>query len=82
MLKLKEIRLRKGLLQQDIAQILGVTQQAAGRYENEKRMLNQDQIVDLCLALEVTPDELLGYQEAYENYSKYLLSLAQDKPQH
>lgn len=78
MLKLKEIRLKKGLFQKDIASILGVSQAAASRYELEERMLNQDQIVKLCLALDVTPGELLGYQEAYEKYTKYLESMKKD----
>lgn len=82
MLKLKEIRIRKGLLQKDIARILGVKQVAASRYERETRKLDQDQIIKLSLALEVTPDELLGFKEAYKNYSKYLQALAEDKEKH
>ena len=78
MLKLKEIRIKKGLIQQDIADILGVTRTAAARYELEQRMLNQDQIVKLCLALEVTPEELLGFKEAYDKYVKYLMDLKKD----
>lgn len=77
MLKLKEIRIKKGLFQRDIAEILGVTQSAASLYELECRKLNQDQIVKLCLALEVTPDELLGYKEAYQQYTDYLEQLAE-----
>lgn len=78
MLKLKEIRLSKGLKQHDIAEVLGVTQQAVARYESEERKLDQNQIVKLSLALEVTPDELLGFEEAYEEYTKYLLSLDEE----
>lgn len=75
MLKLKEIRLKKGLKQSDIAKILGVTRQSATRYELEQSKLNQDEIIKLCLALDVTPDELLGYEEAYQKYTEYLQSL-------
>jgi len=82
MLKLKEIRIKKGLYQRDIAEILGVTRTAAARYELEERMLNQNQIVKLCLALEVTPEELLGFKEAYEKYVEYLMSLKKEKPKH
>ena len=79
MLKLKDIRIKKGLFQRDIARILGVTQSAASHYELEERMLNQDQIVKLCLELEVTPEELLGFKEAYEKYVAYLMSLKEEK---
>ncbi len=78
MLKLKEIRIKKGLLQRDIANILGVTQSAASLYELEERKLNQDQIIKLCLELDVTPDELLGFKEAYEKYVDYLISMTKD----
>lgn len=79
MLKLKEIRLDKGLRQQDIAELLGVSIAAASRYESEERKLDQDQIVKLCLGLDVTPDELLGFKEAYDKYTKYLESLDEDQ---
>ncbi len=79
MLKLREIRLSKDLTQQDIADILGVTRQAAARYETEERKLDQDSILKLSLALEVTPDELLGFEEAYKEYTKYLLSLDEEE---
>lgn len=79
MLKLKEIRLNKGLKQSDIGELLGVTQTAVARYEAGKRKLDQDQIVKLSLALDVTPDELLGFDEAYEKYTEYLKSLLEDE---
>lgn len=79
MLKLKEIRIKKGLFQRDIAEILGVSEATASRYENEKRMLNQDDIIKLSLALDVTPDELLGFKEAYHKYCEYLNKLAETK---
>ena len=78
MLKLREIRLKKGLLQKDIAKILGVQQVAASRYELEQRMLNQNQITKLCLVLEVTPGELLGFQEEYDKYTNYLQSIKKE----
>lgn len=80
MLKLKEIRLKKGLFQRDIAKILGVKQTAVSKYELEERKLNQDQIIKLCLELDVTPEELLGFKEAYEKYIQYLESLKEEKP--
>jgi len=78
MIKLREIRIKKGLYQKDIGEILGVTEATASRYENEKLMLNQNQIVKLCLELNVTPGELLGYQEAYDKYTNYLQSIKKE----
>lgn len=79
MLKLKQIRLSKGLTQQDIAKILGVSHQTAAKYEVEQVKLNHQQIIKLCLELDVTPDELLGFKEAYDKYTKYLESLDEDQ---
>lgn len=78
MLKLKDIRIKKGLKRQDIANILDVSVEAARRYELELRKLNQDEIIKLCLALDVTPDELLGYEEAYKKYTEYLKTLDEE----
>lgn len=75
MIKLKEIRIRRGYTQKDIADIVGVTVAAISRYEKEQRKLDQELIMKLCVALEVTPNELLGFDEAYENYTNYLMSL-------
>lgn len=79
MLKLKQIRLSKGLTQQDIAKILGVSHQTAAKYEVEQVKLNHQQIIKLCLELDVTPDELLGFKEAYDKYTEYLQSLLEDE---
>lgn len=74
-MKLKEIRIKKGLTQKDIAEILHVKQAAISKYETGAVLLTEEQIIKLSLALEVTPNELLGFDEAYENYTNYLISL-------
>ncbi|MBU1141002.1 MAG: helix-turn-helix domain-containing protein [Firmicutes bacterium] len=75
MLKLKEIRINKGKTQQELANFMGVHQMTISRFENEKRKLDQDSIVKLALYLEVTPDELLGFDDAYKEYTDYLIKL-------
>lgn len=77
-LKLKEIRIKKGLFQKDIADILGVQQQAVSKYEKGIHKLDHQQIIDLCLALEVTPIELLGYEEEYKKYTEYLMRIKKE----
>lgn len=79
-MKLKEIRIKKGLTQQDLAEIMGVSDSTISKYEKGKRKLNHDQIVKLSIALEVTPNELLGFKEAYKSYSDYLISLKKEEP--
>lgn len=78
-LKLREIRQNKGLTQAKLASMLGVSQQAIASYENGARKLDQNQIIKLCLMLEVTPDELLGFEEAYKKYTEYLQSLDEEE---
>lgn len=79
MFKLKEIRLSKGLNQETLANFLGVSQQAISAYESGKRKLSPEQIVQVSLFLEITPNELLGFDEAYKAYNEYLISLKESE---
>lgn len=78
MLKLKEIRISKGIKQEELANFLNVTQQAISRYESGNRKLSPQQIIDISLFLETTPNELLGFDEAYKKYTDYLMTLKND----
>lgn len=77
-LRLKEIRIKRGLKQKDIAKILNVQQGAISKYENGTVLLTQDQIIKLSIALEVTPNDLLDFVEEYKNYTEYLISLKKE----
>ncbi len=57
---LKVIRKSKGLTQENIAKIIGVSREEARRKENGMTVLNEDQIRKLCKALDVRADYLLG----------------------
>lgn len=57
---LKVIRKSKGLTQENIAKIIGVSREEARRKENGMTVLNEDQIRKLCKALNVRADYLLG----------------------
>lgn len=63
MIKLKEIRIRKGLTQQDIADILDISHATVSRIENNVNVINNKQIEKLCKALEVRAGVLLGLEE-------------------
>ena len=68
MLKIKELRIQKGLLQQDMANFLGIRQGTYNKYENNKLKITNDIIIKLCLILECTPNVLLGFDEEYKKY--------------
>ncbi len=68
-MNLKKIRLKKGIKQKKIAEILKLTQTQVSRIENNESKLNSEQINILCDYLEITADELLGrkpYKEQAE----------------
>lgn len=58
--RLKFLREEKGLYQSDIAKILGISTSAVGFYENEKRDMSPEVIIQLANYFGVTTDYLLG----------------------
>ena len=63
MLKLKEIRINRGLTQEQVGKFINVTRSQVCKYESGTRKLNQQQIVDLVKALNTTADYFLGLSE-------------------
>ena len=59
---LKALRIAKGLSQQKLADIIGVTQQAINQYENGKVEPDIDNLIRLSDALEVSVDLLIGHE--------------------
>ena len=58
--RLKQLRLEKGLLQQDVAKIIDVSDRAVGFYENEKRDMSTEILTKLADFFNVSIDYLLG----------------------
>ena len=58
--RIKELRSEKGLTTRDLASIMGWTATAVSYYENKKRDLNTDALIQLAKYFEVTCDYLLG----------------------
>lgn len=58
--RLKILRDEKGLNQVDIGKILGITGQAYGLYENEKRSINNETLLILSEFYNCSIDYLLG----------------------
>ena len=59
--KLKEARKLKKITQKQVAKVFHMTQQQYSRFENGIFELNYQQIVDLCKYLDITPNELFGF---------------------
>lgn len=77
--KLRELRISKGISQDKIAKLLGVTQQAVSSMELNNRNISAEEIIKLSLFFEVDPNELLNFEEAYKKYTEYLISLKEDE---
>lgn len=58
--KLKELRAKKDMSQAELAEILGVTQQAVGRWEKDLNMPDLEMLNKIADYFHVTTDELLG----------------------
>lgn len=61
--KLKEMRERAGLTQQQLAEKIGVTQQTVWYYENGRREMKSSILIELSNALGCTVSDLLGLNE-------------------
>ena len=63
--RLKEIRLEKGLTQKQLAKAVGLTETALCNYEKGIREPSLNVLKQLCLALDVSSDYLLGLTDDY-----------------
>ena len=75
-MNIKDIRLRKGLTQSEVATALGVSSVVYSRYENGKRQPSIDTLVQMADIFGVTVDYLLGRQDIEDStLSEYELHL-------
>lgn len=61
--RLKTIRKERGLTQADLAKLIGIKKAAITRWESGSREPNFTRLVELCDALDVSSDYLLGRTE-------------------
>lgn len=61
---LKYLRKKANMTQQQIADILGITQQAYANYESNKREPDRQMLIKLAQIFEVSTDFLLGIEDA------------------
>lgn len=60
---IKELRKEKGLTQEGLAAVLGVTQDSISLWELDKRLPDTLYIVEMAKLFEVTSDYLLGLSD-------------------
>lgn len=61
MLRLKELRKKSGLTQQELARMLGITQATLSGWENEKFEIDMGSVQKLSSIFSITADYLLGF---------------------
>lgn len=61
--KIKELRERNGLTQQDIATVLNTTKQTISRYETGERKANQDVLFELSKVFKCSIDDFFPDRE-------------------
>ena len=59
---IKDARKLKGLTQSDVAKKFFMTQQQYSRFENGVFELNYEQILNICKLLDITPNEIFGFE--------------------
>ena len=62
-MNLKEIRLKRGMTQQELADAVGITQSQIARYESGETQPSLETLRKLAAALDCTLDELIGRGE-------------------
>ncbi len=61
--RIKDLRQEKGLTQSQLAEKIGTTASAVGKYEREQLQPNVETVKLLCAFFEVSADYLLGFIE-------------------
>lgn len=76
--RVKELRMKKGLSQQELGNNIGVTKVSICGYENGTRLPNLEKLVKLAEVLETTTDYLLGREVSITNEEtgKYVGSIS------
>lgn len=70
MYRLKELREKNNLSQADMGKILNVSQVAYYYYEQGKRSIPADILIDLADFYETSVDYLLGFTDRYKPHKK------------
>lgn len=76
--RVKELRMKKGLSQQELGNAVGVTKVSICGYENGTRLPNLEKLVKIADVLETSTDYLLGREVSITNEesNKYVGSIS------
>ena len=61
--RIREVRKERGLTQEKVARRMNMTQTQYSRYERGENEIKVNVLVDLCQALDISADYLLGLTE-------------------
>lgn len=65
--RLKAARIKKGLRQADVSAALGLKRSTYGMYETRKNKMDVETFGEICRLLDVTPSQMLGFEDWDEN---------------
>lgn len=77
--KIKEFRVRRGMTQQDLAELMGTTKQTIGRYENGNRGVDQDKIFKLAEIFNCSIDDFFPTTGSAESLMNLYNGLSQPR---
>ncbi len=77
---LSSMRKAKGMSQEELAEKLGVSRQAISKWENGISSPEMAQLTKLCEIFEVTPNEILGYENKKETEEKTVVVSSSSRP--
>ena len=75
--RIKEIRNRKGLSQEELSEASGLSLRTIQRIENGETTPHGDSLRKLAIALQVSPDEIIDWQIREDNSLIAILNLSQ-----
>lgn len=64
--RLKKVLAERGMMQKELAEKIGVNEMAISRYVHGGRIVSASILIDICKALNVSADYLLGLTEVME----------------
>ena len=71
-IKMNEIRKKKGISQKELAKKLSTTQQQVSKYEQYIDLPSLPRLVEIAQILDVTLDELVEFKQMHHEYSQEL----------
>lgn len=79
--RIREMRIKRGMSQTDLGKLLGVTFQQIQKYEAGTNSIALARLPDLCAALKCSPNDLAGYKDksndrAFARVSSYAMKIA------